>query len=488
MFDYPIATLAQVGFFPIALYLFGRHEPARACSLVVLGGLFFLPEITIFSVYVVDIDKDRIIYLAAILALLVQRPALLLESRPITVICTVLSGMVLLNLFTWLANPDAIQNQGRINPPLTVRWILGQSIDDFLRFALPFVVGTAVFRSWLDLRTMLRTLVGFGLAYTCLILIEVALSIPFKVFQLSSFIYGLSPTPYRRFGLTEPIVFMREGHTVSSLMLLTVIAAAAFRQFDAKAKWMGIKAARWWNLVGLLATLKVGSSLMGLVSFVVIHLFSSRLVSAFAATLVLFVCFYPMLQVLDLFPEKPLVEIVASYDADRARSFGGRFDEENMVIQDLGDRLLVGWGDFGRIPGGVIGAPGQEEGLDGWWVIKLGISGLVGLEIGFLVMALPVLRARRRLRQVTSAETRWLVVAAMLCIGVRMIDLLLNGWWNSLPVFLAGALFASCNDLTSASRAAAEERRAAMARQPRIGMGHTLNNRVAIEADVSNRA
>ena len=31
-----------------------------------------------------------------------------------------------------------------------------------------------------------------------------------------------------------------------------------------------------------------------------------------------------------------------------------------------------------------------------------------------------------------------------MCIVVRMADLLLNGWWNSLPVFFAGALYGIC--------------------------------------------
>ena len=469
MFDYPIATLAQVCFFPLAVIVFGRYEPVRACSLVVLGGLFFLPNITIFSVYVVDIDKDRIIYLAALLALLVQRRALLISSKPVGVVLAVLSSMVVLNLFTWLANPDSVLNQGAIHPPLTLRWVLGQSIDQFLRFALPFVVATAVFRSWHDLRVLLRILVGFGLIYTPLILIEVALSIPWHVFQFSNLVYGLSPQPYTRFGLTEPIVFMREGHTVSSVMILTVIAAAAFRQFDRQIKWRFVKGARWWNLLGLLATLKVGSSLVGLTSFFVIHLFSARLVNLFACMLVLFACTYPVLQVLDLFPEETLVEIAAQYDSDRARSFAGRFHEEDMVVEGLGNRLLVGWGDFARIPGGIIGAPGQEEGLDAWWVINLGISGLVGQTIGFLVMALPVLRARRRLRGGVSPEVYWLVVAVMMCIAVRMIDLLLNGWWNSLPVFLAGALYASCRDLTSPTDAPVDQIQTSQAARPRRG-------------------
>ncbi len=45
------------------------------------------------------------------------------------------------------------------------------------------------------------------------------------------------------------------------------------------------------------------------------------------------------------------------------------------------------------------------------------------------------------------------LVGSLLCmISIRMTDLLINGWWNCLPVFLAGVLSGVIGGLTRRKR------------------------------------
>jgi hypothetical protein len=165
----------------------------------------------------------------------------------------------------------------------------------------------------------------------------------------------------------------------------------------------------------------------------------ARTVATIAAGLVTLSCVYPALRTADVFPDDALVEFARGYDKARARSLWGRFQEEDHVLGKLGDRFWFGWGSFTRIPGAETFGEG-ETGLDGWWVIRIGSHGIVGVELQYAFFALPVIMAWRRSRRLRDPAVMALLAALMAIVGMRSIDLLLNGWWNSLPIFLAGAL------------------------------------------------
>jgi len=448
MLDNIVPTLAQIAFFPYSAVVFGRLDRATATAVVVLSGLLFLPEITIFSLSdAVQIGKDRIIYLGALFGIVVHQNRALRISKPILSIAAVLIPMMIVNVLTWEANPKTVFSQGAFRIGLSWKWILGQSIQDFFMIALPFVIAKAAFVSYKDLRALLYVLVGFGIFYTALIIIELVMAIPFRVFQFSNRIYDIPFRPTFRYGLTEPVVFLGLGHTVATFMALAVIAAAGFRKIGKPVSWARIEKARVITGVGLLATLKVGGVLMGFVAVMIFAIFKPRKIALIAGFSAAMICAYPVMQIFDIFPEDVLVEIATKLtNVDRVRSFNGRFEEEEFVLDGLGGRLFSGWGTYARIPGADtnIGSNSGEPGLDAWWVIKVGISGILGVEVILLLMAIPIWQARKRIASIQSDETILLLGVLMMSIVVRMADLMMNGWWNSLPVFLAGALYGIC--------------------------------------------
>ncbi len=162
--------------------------------------------------------------------------------------------------------------------------------------------------------------------------------------------------------------------------------------------------------------------------------------------LVLFALGYPALRTFDLVPTDYLVAKVAEFDEERAVSFAGRLGEEEFVIHLDGGRRLFGWGDVARTPGALDydfregDEGGAEGGLDGWWTIMLASRGFVGMFAAFLMLGIPVLVARRRCKADVPEHMLPLVAGLMFIIGIRMVDLLGNGWWNHLPMFLSGAL------------------------------------------------
>ncbi len=445
MLDHVIPALVQLAFFPFALVVFGRLDRATAAAFVVFAGLLLLPEISLFKLHdSIVLGKDRIIFLATLTGILVHQSRAFIRSKPVLTAAAILLPMLMINIITWQANLNPVYSQGETHPGLSFSWLIGQTIDDFFTIALPFVIAKAMFLSYKDLRSLTYVLVGAGILYTPIVLAELIMAIPFRVFQFSHYIYGISFRPTFRYGLTEPVGFLGLGHKLATLMVMSFILAAIYHKIGKPVEWMRIKRARFITAIGLLSTLKLGAFLLGMYAAMIVAFFKPRKLVFIASIWASAICVYPVLQVLDLFPEDALVELAAEYtNAERARSFAGRFNEEKFVLDGLGDRLYSGWGHYARIPGGDtnIGS-GGEAGLDAWWVIRLGLSGIPSVVFVLLVMAIPVWKARKRAMTLESNELILLLGGVMLCIVVRMTDLLLNGWWNSIPVFLAGALYA----------------------------------------------
>ncbi|XOV81726.1 MAG: hypothetical protein ACFHXK_12690 [bacterium] len=442
MFDYPVAALAQFGFFLFSLIMFGKYPPAKAGALVVLSGLLFLPDVTLVRPFdLVAMDKNKIVFLGALLGLMVRQNAFFLAARPVATLTYIMVPFFLINIVGWQTNLSTLLSQGELQPGLSFAWVLGQSIADFFQFALPFLVAKALFNSIQDIKTFFYIAVGMGLIYTLLALIELVMAIPFRVFQFSDYLYNLPVRPQFRYGLTEPVVFLSLGHSLATFMVFPFVAAISLLKSGNTPSWWGINKVRIITFVGLISTLKVASSLFGIAAAASMTLFKTKALATLLGIAALFTLTYPLMQVADVFPEDILVDIAASYDEERARSFGGRFYEEEFILDRMGSRMLFGWGHFGRIPDGdIVGADSGEPGLDAWWVIRLGMSGLLGVLFVLALLTFPIFSIRRKIKVITSDETKWLLCGLMICLVIRIADLLLNGWWNSLPVFFAGAL------------------------------------------------
>jgi hypothetical protein len=331
-------------------------------------------------------------------------------------------------------------NYGWRQEPLGIYWVLARTIDDLVTIILPFVVGRIAFRSREDLRSLAYVIVAAGLIYVPLIVIEALMAIPFRVWQFSQTIYGVAAYPSWRWGGIQPVVFMENALSSASFMVVAVIMAAGFAASRANVAWRGVRKAHLWTSFGLLLTRVTSSNLYGIVFGFSLRLLKARFSARLGFLIAAMVCAYPAMRLLDVFPDDKLVQIAREHiNEERAISFGGRFEEEDFVFAGLGDRLWFGWGMFDRIPGAATFGRG-EVGLDSFLVIRVGLTGIAGTELIMLLMMIPVWIAWRRLRLIKAAEAQFLLAALMLCIAARMVDFLMNGLFNCLPFFLAGAL------------------------------------------------
>ena len=466
-----LAYFMLVAFVPFSLLVFKRFPKAQAAAIVVLVGSIFLPEhVAIDLPAIPPIDKEYLTYLWVLIAACVFQKRAVLAAQPGRGLEALVVLMCLANVATAYMNPDPLFDEGKLEDGLSLYWIIARSGDDLLMVAIPFFVGRALFTSLDDLYVFMRTIVMAAGAYTGLIAIEVLMSIPFRSWQLSGVLYGLPARLNMRWGAAQPVVFFDNGLALATFMAVALIASAAI----AKAKLplpqigrgfgvprFGASSVRNVLTVGLLMTRNVAGVVYGM-SFLLAHLFlRPRLVLVGGIFLVTLACVYPALRMADVFPYETLVDFARGYDADRAHSFEGRFLEEEQVLGQIGDRLWFGWGTISRTPGAETFGQG-ELGLDGWWTIRLGSSGIIGVVLYYAMFAIPAFRSLSRLP--LAGRAGGILIGALVCmISIRMIDLIINGWWNSLPVFLAGVLAGVTGNLKRGARIGGNRRAKAAA-------------------------
>jgi len=453
------ASLVLIAFVPFAVFLFGRWPRAVAAAVVALAGSALLPEGVGFKLPVLGMmEKENITYIALLIGALVHQSRAIQSAGAGTGPEMLLAPIALATIGTVLVNGSAVWDEGRLEPGLGAYDVVLKTIFEFFKLFLPFFLGRALFRTREDLRALLLAMAGAGVVYTGLILIEVGLSIPFRVFQLSYVLYGFSAGVSYRWGVIQPIIFMEHGLSVATFMAACLLAVVGLQNARIALPFIRVKLQLVWAVVyvGLVLSRNVagityGTSLSGLMMFT-----SPKTVARVAVVLSLLVISYPALRMWGLFPFEQILELAGRFDEERERSLEGRFYEEEYVIELMGDRFLWGWGNISRVPGaeGLGGweAGGYEGGLDGYWVIEFGIHGAVGLELRLALLLLPVFAAWRKLGRLGSKKEQQLLAALMAIIAMRAVDLLPNGWWNNLPVFLSGALWGLARNMGNEGR------------------------------------
>jgi O-antigen ligase len=160
-----------------------------------------------------------------------------------------------------------------------------------------------------------------------------------------------------------------------------------------------------------------------------------------ALVLALIVALYPSTRAAGTFPTDDLLDISASFSAERMQSLEFRFDNEDALLERALRRPQFGWGSFGRER---VHDPETGDDLsvqDGRWIIWMGKRGQVGFALFFALMLAPVLKAVRVAPKIASRPERVLVSAFCMMVIIQVVDMLPNAGIASLPIFMTGALY-----------------------------------------------
>lgn len=458
----PFAYLALFGWIPVTFYLFWKHPAPKATVYSVLGSIMFLPEaIAVDPPLLPPMDKTSLAMLWCLIACLWRGRSRLKAARPLRGIDILLWVLLLGNIGTSLTNPDFLVTGQVVRPALTFYDAFALSIKDTLSVYLPFFLGRAMLRSRQDLVMFSRALVNAGLIYSVLALIEIRLS-P----QLHKWLYGYYQMDFSmtlRFGGYRPMIFMATGIAVGMFMMgASSIAISESRLGTRKTL------TTFYMMIVTVFVKSTGAILYGFMLWPVMFLVKKHriwLPAFFAGTAL----FYPALRTFDVFPHEDLVEMAGSINEERALSLWFRFDQEGQLLERARERIYFGWGGYDR---NRIFAEDTGEDLsvtDGDWAIQVGTRGIVGFGAFYGMLALPVLFLVRRIKRVKSKVDKARLGALAMFTSLLVLDLLPNGLFNSLPLFMSGALWGLSTGVLLEQRAVSRKRRMDTTSQIKVG-------------------
>jgi hypothetical protein len=442
----PVAHLALLLVVPATIIAFAKLSPTRAILAVFFGTILFLPEMVQFDAPGLPaLGKHTIPGLCLLIGAFIAAKDRVRRARVgrglDLLLIAALAGVV----GTVFTNGDALHYGIVTLPGLGPSDIVSGATELILGPGAAFVLGRIACRSARDAQDLLLAFVIGGLVYLPFILVELKMS-P----QWHNWIYGFGQHSFlqvRRGSGYRPMCFMAHG-----LALALFISASAFcgwQLMKSRSRTFGFSP--WVPAVTLTILLvlvnSLGALLYGIFAVLVSWFMKPKAQIRVAMVLALLVALYPWLRISEIFPADSLVDLSARFSQDRAGSLGFRFKNEDDLLEKALLRPLFGWGGWGR------GFTFNEElgrtftVIDGTWVLYISIWGFVGFALRFGMLILPIFVAARSLSRIPSANQPLLAGAALATI-LYTVDLLPNGMFNQLPMFLAGAVVGLSQGMT----------------------------------------
>ncbi|MFV8782795.1 hypothetical protein ACNKU7_10275 [Microbulbifer sp. SA54] len=384
---------AVLMFFPlISIVLYIRCNTLTATFWTIVGGYMFLPVKVVFDFPLVPpLGQQTIPALCAIFGCsTIKRHSIQFIPRQRfekAIVFILLFSPVL----TVLTNMQPYFNGESVKPGMSVQDIISSIVQAYLEI-IPFLIGLSLVSKRENYLHFLKLMVVAGLIYSPLVLFEIRFS-P----QLHSAIYGFFPHEFKqqiRLDGFRPVVFMGHGLLVSIFYVAVFLCSVQLARLRSKVLEQPALIFATYFLVVLILCKSVGAWILSLAGLTILCC-GQKVVVKFALTLAIIVLIYPLLSMFDIFPHEKLLSLLSIFGEERVASLDFRFFNESMLLEHTRDQFLFGWGGWGRNrPIGVV--------TDGYWVIRLSESGIVGFLGTFLLILSPVIRGRRRFHQATQ--------------------------------------------------------------------------------------
>jgi len=439
------AYLALVAWPLVAVYLY-LHKSIQVATLwTIIGAYMLLPVQTIIELPgFPDIGKSSIATVSALLGcMLIKKQHISFFKGPGIIKCCIIL-LVIVPFISAGMNGDVVLRGMTGIQGLSYYDGLSAVADEVL-LIIPFFIGRQLFRTYDDQLLMFKMLVVAGLFYSLPILFEIRMS-P----QLHTWIYGYFPHSFAqqvRQGGYRAVVFMGHGLLVSFFVAVVFISALALWENRTKIRNFSPVMVSYYILIVLILQKSVGSIAYGVSALLLIKGTKPKIQHQMAIVFAMIAFFYPILSIMDLFPHQALVNFVNSYSSERAESLEYRFDNEKILLDRARERLLFGWGGWGRNRVYNIYSGKDESTTDGWWIIQVGAKGLLGYAGEFGLILFTVFRAYSASKFLKSKPDQRLMAAHALLLGIIMTDQIPNASLRPWLFLLSGILLGRSEDI-----------------------------------------
>lgn len=422
------SQLVMVAWIPIVFYLFSKFKTQEAVVISFLVAWLFLPQRAGFTFPgLPDYERMSATVYGILLATLVYDIQRISKFN-----------------FSWIDVPMVVwcicPLFSSISNGLGVYDGISESLYQTVAYGGPYFLGRIYLN---DLTGMRRLAVGMfigGLIYIPLCLYEIRFS-P----QLHRIIYGYHGNPQFaqsiRYGGFRPTVFMQHGLSVGMWMMAATLIGIWFWKTGVVERIYGIHI-RW--LVGILlitfvltkSTAAYGLLLMGIVFLFLAWQFHTSI----AFLLLIFsMIFYLQQNVTASLQTDGMITTLSSvFPAERIQSLEYRFDNEEILREKARERIIFGWGGWGRNRVFDYNSKGEyvdTSTTDSLWIISFGQNGIVGLIAVFGSILIPALSFTLLCFPARTWSNYKVAPAAVITVIIvlYMIDCLLNNQPN--PIF-----------------------------------------------------
>lgn len=455
------STIAEIVFalsIPGSIATFFVMRPVPAALLVAFGTEMFLPEGTHYKFpFMPEFDKHNLPYLCILIACLLRCPGRVTKLPKEWWINLLALAVVAGGVITGLTNKDSLtfgNAQQVFIPGLTIKDGFFMGISSFFEAFVPFYVGYALFRSRDDFGRMVTGLAIAGLVYVPFALVELRMS-P----QWHRWVYGYGQSVFDqtiRWGGYRPMIFMSHGLALARFFVATVFALVILGKTRRRLFGLPLRFLAWMQFLVLVACKSTGAIVLAVAGLPLLIFAKPKRQLQVATVLAWITVLYPVLRFSGIFPVGSMLEAAGTLQSERAGSLAFRFVNEDALLARARERFIFGWGEYGR------NVVHDEEGkstsvLDGHWIIRLGVNGLVGFITTFGPLLIPVLWARRRVAGMSDSRDQVAIAGIAFTLTFLALDLIPNGLWACYPFFIAGALSRRIREVVAEERSAAFE-------------------------------
>lgn len=425
---------------PLSIGSVFAMRPLTAALVVVLGSDMFLPVGSAFKLpFLPALGKSNMSYLLIFVGCLLRCPGRVTRLRKDKWIAFFAVLAVVGGAITGLTNGDAMilgTEGGRVLAAATLKDGLFVGVSEFFPGLLALYLGYALTRDAGDVERVLLALAIGGLIYCPFAIVEMRMSPQFHQwvygYNTGQFIQGI------RWGGYRPKVFMPHGLALGRFFVATTVALFVLGKTRRKLFGLPVGFLAWFQLVVLLLCRSTGAIVEALVGVLFVSLTKPKRQLLLASTLAFATLTYPLLRATDVFPVAGVLDAAGLLGEERQQSLGFRFSNEDLLLEHARERIWFGWGN-GR--NRVYDEAGEDISVtDGYWILVLGIAGVVGFVVAFGSLLWPVIWARHRLGRRGDEPDRTHLAGLALVVALTAVDLIPNGGWSAMVYLMAGVL------------------------------------------------
>jgi len=449
-----VALLALLTWPLVVFFLFRALTIERALIWSILGGYMLLPQLSEINLPGIPaFTKETIPNLAAFagcLFVLGRFPTLLPESR---------MGKLLLGVFvispsiTVLTNLEPMQfgtavygtmqvldpsDLARTGLPGLRIYDAISAVANQILVMLPFFLARNLLNTAEGLREILVALIVAGLIYALPMLFEVRFS-P----QLHTWVYGFFQHDFiqsMRSGGFRPTVFMPHGLWVAFFTFMCAMAAAALFRLAEPSRRTRMLFLLLFMIGLVIVTKTLGVFFMTVILVPIVLVLRPRTHLTISALIATAILVYPALRGAGLVPIDLLLDRIYAFNPDRAQSLEYRLNNEDRILAHVEEKMLFGWGGWGRFMPHDPRTGTTDVVVDGAWIIAIGQSGWLGYVALFGLLALPLLSLWWQARKPLAPQVPLTVSTVALILAMNLLDLVPNDTLIPFTWLMAGAL------------------------------------------------